>query len=144
MKHRVKSVTCRTVKSVWAIKSVDDEKGEATGRLPGLKRRACQGSDNTTGICERSAVRNGYRYAANRAHLTHVERIHKTVVSCRGDMEAYPEECEADGRRKKCYHLSKSAPSEMDKITTNREILPAIRKCKKVGCQGYGTHEDLN
>ena len=38
MKHRVKSVTCRTVKSVWAIKSVDDEKGEATGRLLRRKR----------------------------------------------------------------------------------------------------------
>ena len=64
----------------------------------------------------------------------------KTVVSCRRDMEAYPEECEADGRRKKCYRLSKSAPSEMDKITTNRAILPAVRKCKKAGCQGYGIH----
>lgn len=26
------------LKSVWAIKSVDDEKGEVTGRLPGHKR----------------------------------------------------------------------------------------------------------
>ena len=50
MKHRVKSVTCRAVKSVWAIKSVDDEKGEVTRMLLGLKRRACQGSDNTTRI----------------------------------------------------------------------------------------------
>ena len=37
-------------RSVWAIKSVDGEKGEATGRLPGLKRRACQWSDNTVRI----------------------------------------------------------------------------------------------
>jgi len=43
----------------------------------------------------------------------------------------------------KCYRLLKSAPSEMDKITTNRAILPVIRKCKKAGCQGYGIHEDL-
>jgi len=35
MKHCVKSVTCR-IKRLWAIKSVDDEKGEVTGRLPGL------------------------------------------------------------------------------------------------------------
>lgn len=28
----------------------------------------------------------------------------------------------------KSNHLIKAAPSEMDKITTNREVLPEIRK----------------
>ena len=39
---------------------------------------------------------------------------------------------------------AEESPSEMDKITTNRVFLPAIRKWKKAGCQGYGIHMIFN
>ena len=32
----------------------------------------------------------------------------------------------------------------MDKITTNREILPGDKEMKKAGCQGYGIHMIFN
>ena len=100
MKHRVKSVTCRTAKSVRAIKSVDDEKGEETWRLPGLNVERAKDRIIRQGYA-RSAVRNGYRYAANRSLFTQSERNYKTVVSCRSDMETYQGECEADDRCRK-------------------------------------------
>ena len=61
--------------------------------VAGAKRRACQGLENTTGRCE-IPCQERIQIRSKPLTIYPSERIKKTVVSCRDDMEAYQEECE--------------------------------------------------
>ena len=80
-------------KSVWAIKSVDDEKGEATRRLPGLNVERAKGRRIRSESCEDSGQER-IQIRSKPLTIYPSERVKKTVVSCQSDMEAYQEECE--------------------------------------------------
>ena len=89
---------------MWAIKSVDDEKGEVTGRLPGLNVERAKGRRIRSEFCEDSGQER-IQIRSKPLTIYPSERITKTVVSCRSDMGSYQEECEADDMHGKYYHL---------------------------------------
>ena len=94
MVHRMKSVTCRAkaygLSNPLAVRNV-----RRHGGLQGLNGRACQGSDNTTGI--RRNLKLGTDMIRSKPHpvpKSAEKRI--TVVSCRSRCRRKSGECDGD------------------------------------------------